>query len=235
MNWSYGVTTCFDRVRGPLLETARSLREAGFDRPRLFADGCRENGVPESLAGLPVTCRNPAVQVAANLFLSLQELYLRDPHADRYALFQDDCLAVRGLRGYLDRCEYPARGYWNLYTCGENAKLCKPGYRGWYQSNQLGKGAVGLVFDRQSLLTLLSCPELLERFQNERKGHKSVDGAVVHVLTKAGYKEHVHSPSLMEHTGDVSVQNPQRHPSRKMRSGNWLGEDADLLSIISPS
>jgi hypothetical protein len=235
--WSYGVTTCRERLGTLLPETLESLEKSGFPEPRLFADGCMEHDLDaHALTHLEHTCRFPAVQVAGNLTLALWELYHRDPHADRYAVFQDDCLASVGLREYLEACEYPSQGYWSLYTSKENHDRCEKEYYGWYESNQLGKGAVGLVFDKTSLLTLLGSPELLGRPQDTRRGHKAIDGGIVHALSKAGWKEYVHNPSLLQHTGVESVQNPLRHKNRRMVAPNWVGDlkrtDTETVSAI---
>ena len=92
-----------------------------------------------------------------NWVTALWALYTSDAEADRYAIFQDDCVAVRNLRQYLEACEYPETGYWNLYTFPENER----NKRGWYLSNQCGKGAVGLVFSSLAVRTLLASQHMV--------------------------------------------------------------------------
>lgn len=230
--WSYGVTTCLERLETTLPTALSSLREAGFDKPRLFVDNARDRDLNSTLHAYETTCRHPRIEVAGNLTLALWELYHRNPHADYYAVFQDDCLACRGLRTYLDSCEYPVQGYWSLYTYEGNYRRCAEGYHGWYESDQLGKGAVGLVFNTTALLTLLGSPELLGRPQDKRRGHKAIDGGVVHALNKAGWKEWVHNPSLLQHQKSPSVQNPLRSVHRNMDAPNWAGDTEDVSAIM---
>lgn len=230
--WSYGVTTCLERLDDALLTALSSLQEAGFDKPRLFVDNAQDCDLNSTLYAYETTCRHPRIEVAGNLTLALWELYHRDPHADYYAVFQDDCLACKGLRAYLDSCEYPTQGYWNLYTYAGNYSRCANGYHGWYESDQLGKGAVGLVFDRTTLLTLLGSPELLGRPQDKRRGHKAIDGGIVHALNKEGWKEWVHNPSLLQHQRTPSVQNPLRSPQKNMDAPNWVGDTEDVSAIM---
>lgn len=110
LRWSYGVTTCtLRKENGLLTRTLTSLRLAGFDTPRIFADGVRAEDAMrwERDLGLEVTSRYPTVFTQGNWSLALSELFIREPTADRYAIFQDDFVTYRGLRAYLDGCYYP--------------------------------------------------------------------------------------------------------------------------------
>src|SRR5437870_5459108 len=111
MKWSYGVTTVPSRRSTLLPKTLQSLRAAGFGEPRLFIDGCKQDeAVGYSCQfRLPITARDPAVRPAGNWILSLWELYIREPVADRYAIFQDDLITYRNLRDYLEACKYPSQ------------------------------------------------------------------------------------------------------------------------------
>jgi hypothetical protein len=157
----------------------------------------------------------------------LWELYVREPRADRYAIFQDDMVCVKNLKGYLDRAPYPSRGYLNLYSFPQNEALAN-GRRGFYESNQRGRGAVALVFDREALFTVLTARNMLERVGQEAKGHKSVDGAVVTAMSNAGFKEYVHAPSLVQHTGLESSMGNKPHPL----SETFPGEGFDAMSLL---
>jgi hypothetical protein len=143
VSWASGVTTVPERFQTTLPRTLLSLKNAGFPEPRLFIDGYdRDPGLQ-----LPTTVRHDRIRVVGNWMLALWELYIRDPSATRYAIFQDDLIAYRNLRLYLERLRYPDQGYCNLYTFPENQRL-SAGRTGWYPSNQLGRGAVALVFDK---------------------------------------------------------------------------------------
>jgi hypothetical protein len=266
LKWSYGVTTVPSRREGVLPETLRSLREAGFDKPRLFIDGCDNPVLLYEGTGLPYTCRGGGHSgVTSNWLVSLLELYTRDPWMDRYAVFQDDLVCVRGLKRYLEEYPYPdgtsldphtgevlEKGYLNLYTFAQNEDLVAGKQYGWTQASifnpkdvrrlQMGRGAVGLVFDRATVVDLLGCRELVERFQDKDRGHKAIDGGVVHVLNKAGYREYVHNPSLVQHTGKISAMDkkgngrlrvirPYHWPDDK-KAQTFPGETFDVTTLL---
>ena len=200
MEWAYGVTTVPERWHDLLPKTLSSLAAAGFDSPRIFVDGTV--GHLPSQRPLPVECkfsiteRGDRIRTYGNWVLGLLELFLRNPSADRYAMFQDDLLAYRNLRQYLEQVSMRDRCYWNLMTFPVNHALCE-GKKGFFLSNQRGKGAVGLVFSRDGVKTLLghqlSIGHMLDRVENRKKdpttgwekGQESVDGGVVSALAKA--------------------------------------------------
>ena len=232
MKWSYGVTTVAERVYNGLLErTLASLKTAGFPEPHLFVDGMSP-GEWEQCTGamgqLNVTLHKEKIRTYGNWVLAAWELYARVPDADRYAVFQDDFVTYRNLRQYLEHCEYPARGYWNLYTFPQNEKK----KAGWYESNQLGKGAVGLIFSNEALRTLLATQYMVDRPLNPNRGWKAVDGGVVSAFKKMvpPWKELVHNPSLVQHTGLESTMGNSRHAL----ANTFKGEDFDALSMLHP-
>lgn len=204
MIWSYGVITVPER--GALLEASlASLTKTGFDKPRLFADD--------------------GLRVVGNTIRALVELYLRVPVGDRYALFQDDILAVANLRSYLDRCRYLEKGYLNLITYPENATDKRPG---WRPAEKMGKGAQGLVFSREALVALLQQQSLWLKPQDPQRGWRNVDGCIVVAMRNAGYREYVHYPSLLYHTGKASTFN---EPQPEITA--FPGEDFDALSMLN--
>jgi len=97
IKWSYGVTTVKQRLDdGTLERTLKSLALAGFDCPRLFLDGIKDVS-PFEKFGLEMTSRYPNVRRFGNWVLSMWELYLREPTATHYAIFQDDFVTYKGL------------------------------------------------------------------------------------------------------------------------------------------
>lgn len=225
LKWSYGVTCVPERMDSVLVDTLESLAAGGFERPRLFVDG--ERAIPERFSGYEMTVHRPRLRTFGNWVLALWELYVRRPDADRYALFQDDMVCYRNLRQYLERCPFPSKGYLNLYLFPQNEKLAK-GRRGWYQSNQLGKGAVALVFDNEGARLLLGHPHMVDRPLDERRGWKSIDGGIVTAFKKAKWKEYVHNPSLVQHTGTKSSMGNKQHP----KADSFLGQDFDALAFV---
>lgn len=227
MSWAYGITTVPSRLKDLFPRTLKSLQLAGFDYPHIFVDGEPED---YSLLGTSYTVRIPNVRTAGNWVLSLYELYIRNPDADRFAIFQDDFVTSLNLRMYLDCCNYPERGYWNLYTFPCNQRLCpeERAYQGWYPSDQYGKGAVALVFNREAVCTLLSQRLFVDRHQDVNRGHKAIDGGIVDTFASIGWKEYVHSPSLVQHIGSVSSMGNKRHPTAE----NFPGENFDLMTLV---
>lgn len=221
MQWAYGITTVPSRFHDPLPRTLKSLAEAGFDAPWIFVDGGSE--VPPPLSKYRITYRTPKVGIFGSWILALWELYLRNPDVDRYAIFQDDFVTYKNLRQYLEQCNYPDRGYWNLYTFPENERKLE----GWYLSNQKGKGAVALVFDRLTVRKLLGHQHMPDRVQDVARRNQFVDGAVVDCLRKQNYREYVHNPSLVQHTGIVSTVGHKYGSD----ASTFRGEDFDALDL----
>lgn len=200
VTWAYGITTVPDRVDNLLPETIKSLADAGFVNPMLFIDGACDI---EKLEGFSaVVIRHPKVGNLGNWMGALVNLFVAHPQMDRYALFEDDLIALPRLREYLDSCQYPQNGYWNLLTHDENLVLTGPCH-GWHLSNQRGRGAVGLVFNRTAVQTLISAPRFTIPCVMGKTNR--ADGMVIDALKPMGYTEYVHYPSLIQHVGVKSV------------------------------
>jgi hypothetical protein len=224
LEWSYGVTTVPQRLTTLLPRTLSSLAAAGFTSPRLFVDG----GCSERPSGLLVTQRDVAVRAFGNWALAAWELYVARPQARRYAIFQDDIVLCRGARQYLEACEFPEKGYLNLFTFATNEAMIFGRPKGWHKSDQLGKGAVALVFDHEAMTSLLKQPHMVDKPQLPT-GHKNVDGAIQHSLVKqAGFVEYVHNPSLVQHVGREGTLGNSQHPDAK----TFPGEQFDAMSLL---
>lgn len=234
LSWVCGVTTVLSRRKELLPRTLESLMRAKFPAPRLFVDGEKDPSSWEREFGLQVTTRFPIIRTHGNWFLALHELFIRNPVADRYAVFQDDLICCSNLRAYLDACDYPKAGYWNLYTFPENQKLApavgQTGRQavGWYRSNQKGKGAVALVFDHASVLSMLSSDHMTGRPTDAKRGWKAIDGGIVSSMRKAGRYEYVHNPSLVQHVGDRSSMGNGPHP----KAESFRGEQFDATELL---
>lgn len=203
MQWAVGVTTVDQRLNDLLPQTLESLRSGGFGSMRLFVDGPKDSA-PYHKFGLPTTFRVPRVLAWPNWFMSLQELYLRQPKADLYAIFQDDILCVKGLRELIETT-MPPKTYLNLYTREENQKIADTrGWKGWFKASQNGFGALGLVFDSESVRELLASRDSLNKILTNDKPNHNIDGLVSHVLS-GKRQEWCHNPSLLQHMGKVSA------------------------------
>jgi len=201
------------------------LKEAGFNHPTLFVDGPSGD---YSEFDLPIVKRHSKIMAWGNWLLALQELWIRNPFADRYAIFQDDMVCYKNLRPYLEHCKLEDNQYWNLLTFPENESRNPTRKTGWYMSNQRGRGAVGLVFPNAAVPRFLSSSVFVMKSANKRCPARNIDGTTVDTAVKLGIKEMVHMPTLIWHTGDCSaIGNPQhRKPS------SFKGEDFNALELL---
>ena len=229
IRWAYGVTTCPARRRDLLPRTLASLKLAGFSQPRLFVDGvANSTDMDYHEFGLEVTTRYPVIRPFGNWALAVAELFIREPRADRYAIFQDDMVTYLNLRQYLESVQYPEKGYWNLYTFPDNQRLCPKDYIGWYRANQRGLGAVGIVLSHAAVVRLFHNQNFTDRPIDEKRGWRCIDGGLVNTFNSFGWEEYVHNPSLVQHIGIASSMGNRRHPP----AGSFRGEDFDALSLL---
>jgi len=236
MKWSYGITTVEQRKDILFPRTLQSLKDAGFDKPIIFVDGLKD-GSEYNEFGLEVVTRYVEDAVAGhyhrirtfgNWVLALWELYLREPTADRYAIFQDDFVTYKHLRLFLEKSPYPDKGYLNLYTFPSNQKVARD-KSGWFLSNQKGRGAVALVFSREAVTTLLASQHMVDRPQDAQRGWKAIDGGIVTAFVKADWQEWCHNPSLVQHTGEQSVMKNRQH----LKAVSFRGEDFDARNLLT--
>jgi hypothetical protein len=269
MKWSYGVMTHPLRRFGLLPQTLVSLAKVGFAEPFVFVDSDEAVSpygyVPAGSGWAIIRC--PKLGIAFNWQLSMWELYLRNPSAERFALFQDDILASRDLRAYLEACPYPERGYLNLLTHMSNDELlAKDPALGWREAGQIGggnpdrwqtgRGACGLVFSSEALTTLFCSAHYVLRPQgkgglppmdstDQVKCRQKIDGGIAAAMNRAGWREYIHNPSLIQHVGTISTVNKRKfgpggqsidplgtdHPydwrtaSHGVGAASWKGED----------
>lgn len=226
--WAYGLTTVLERRDDILPRTLASLVEAGFGKPRLFVDGDDDVHEWRTRFSLETTCRYPRIKTYGNWILSLAELYIREPRRTYYAMFQDDFVAYKNLRQYLEKIPYPEKGYMNLYTFPKN-QVKAPKEVGFYRSNQKGLGAVALVFNEEAVINLIIHQHMVLRPRDQFRGHKAVDGGIVTAMNKVGFSEYVHNPSLIQHTGMKSTMGNIKHPE----ATSFRGENYDALSLLS--
>lgn len=228
MEWSYGITTVPARFNTTLPKTIASLKAAGFDNPRLYVDGHDDSKLVKDRFGLEATCHFPNLRTFGNWITTLWDIYIRNPHALRYAIFQDDFITCSNLKEYLEITPYPEKGYLNLYTFPANQERCPKGHVGFYPANQKGLGAVALIFTREAVEILLSHQHMAKRPQHKTRGHKAIDGGIVETFRKSGWKEYVHNPSLVQHIGRTSSMGNRTQPL----ATSFLGEGFDLLRLL---
>lgn len=258
MKWQIGLTTVPQR-QSLLGRTLLSIDDGGFPRPRLFVDGADHTAAEayRVVYGLEVTARNPGVGAFGNWWLALHELYLRDPHADRYAILQDDLVVVRNLRAYLEAWYPPEGGYLNPFLSQGNEAAHAGGPSGWVRGFvphhpvvaeqgrwQKGVGALLLVFDNASVQKMLTYPDWVKKVKDADHRHAKarIDGAVVTCFNQLGLWEWTHNPSLVLHTGHESTLD-KRHPEIAARepfvpkvwranATTFPGEGFDAASLL---
>lgn len=254
VRWAYGITCVPQRKDTTLRQSIVSLRRAGFVKPTLFVDGLThlEAAQWEREFKLGVVNRNPPnCKTFGNWILALGELLVRSPGCHYYALFQDDLLSVTNVGEYISRQHLlgtlPKGAYLNLYTWGSNYDICpvKDGNKdqGWFEARtynsdkaqtfhgklqQNGRGAVGLVFPQAAVIDLLTHRDIVERPMVPR-GWRGIDGGICQTLNKCGWREWVHNPSLLQHTGKRSTMYDKEH----VPSPCFPGQDFDCLSLLS--
>lgn len=246
MKWSYGMTTCRERYDTQLMQhTLASLHNGGFPQPVIYLDDWRGTGKYDN-----VVSRDIVFRPYGNWLLGLVELLIREPNADRYAMFQDDLECYKNLRLYLESCEIPSNGYWNLFTNYENEDIVRNQQPGWYEASinnpktkaQTGRGALALVFSRSGVETLLQQSSVWSRLSDAQNGWKNIDGAVVRAMNGAGWREYIHNPTLVQHVGEQSSIFVTDHKSGGLiRKGRhkialtWRGEKFDALKLLPRS
>lgn len=244
IRWAYGVTTVPARKADLLPATLESLAAAGFDRPRLFVDGTRDGREWERTFGLEVTTRWPAAKAVGNWILSAWELYVRERGAERFAIFQDDLVTYKNLRGYLERVPYPERAYLNLYSFRDNEAVIRGQPTGFHEAallgdgavyhgkkQQCGRGAVALVFSRDALAALFSSAVFVAKPQAATRSEIRLDGCIVEAMNQLGWREFIHNPSLVQHAGDVStIRGVEAPPHRHALS--FRRDSFDALELL---
>ncbi|NQT14161.1 MAG: glycosyltransferase [Planctomycetes bacterium] len=196
------------------------------------------------------TFRASTMYAYPHWLLSAWELYLSNPAADRFAIFQDDILAVQNLRSYLDATPYPDKSYLNLFTFLDNERVIRKQPAGWYEAatirnkrngQQRGCGALALAFSRDAMIALLDSGYMARRMQGPLEGYRGgrdkggmpraysyIDGAVVTAMNKIGWREFIHAPSLIQHTGIKSTIGTGRMPLAK----TFPGERFDARKLL---
>ena len=224
MKWAYGITTTPERRYSYFPQTLKSLAEAGFNKPTVFVDGPQGD---YSEFQLSIVRRSERIRAYGNWFLGLVELWFRNPRADRYAMFQDDMVTYKHLRDYLNTFTLQDNQYWNLYTFPQNEDLRPNDDPGWYASNQLGRGAVALVFNNRTVFAMLRSPILVAKPAAKQNPHRSIDGALAGCFHAMKVTEMVHYPTLVQHIGDCSSIGNGQHD----KPTSWRGQEFDANDL----
>lgn len=199
LHWAVGLLTA-PRREPTIDRTLLSLTNAGFAHIHIFAEP--DSWIPEEYRHLPVTTHGRVLGNLGNFFTSLASLLMLEPHADCYALFQDDVEAADGLRDWCDAQFWPhGVGLVSLYTCGvQHAEHA--GWRILRAGMHHTFGGLAFVFRRDVLKEFLSDGRLLDFRQGGFRAGD--DGVVGEWATRSRVGIAYHTPSLVAHVGAVS-------------------------------
>ncbi len=227
--WAVGITTA-PREKSTFDRTVESLSVAGWpeDQLHVFAEPGTFSQTMELQS--PVTIRGRRVGAFPNWYLSLEELVLTQPNADAYLLCQDDIVACRNLRQYLERVlwPHPVVAFVSLY-CGtlQSRTTNKEGFFRIDKSDLL-YGALSIVFPAASARAILLDP-YVQRHRDGNAGTYGIDSVLASWASETGLPAFVHFPSLIGHTGVTSAifKGAGNDPSRC--SDSFVGEDHDAV------
>ena len=230
-DWSVAVTTAPRRQR-TLTRTLMSLVKAGWVMPHVFAEP--KTRLPLLLPRRNVTRRRQKLGAWPNWLLSLNEMVLRDPHADAYLLAQDDALFARGLRAYLEESLWPVErlGVISLYTAVHQDRGDKLGF----YANDLGWsawGAMAYLFSNASARALLRFPRIVNhRNRGPKDGLVNVDSVVGQWCRESGLAYFAHAPSLVQHIGETSTLWKNDSLEGRRRSGSFNRGEVDIRDYM---
>lgn len=220
-SWSVGITTA-PRQNNTLQQSLNSLKAAGWDSPRLFAEPGTE--IPDEGKSLPLSRRDEVLGAFPNWYLALTELVLRHPRAEAFMICQDDVLFSKNLRDYLERNLWPAEhvGVVSIYCPSHYQQTKKAGFlredRGWSSW-----GALAYVFSNPSARAILSDPMVLNhRDFGPADGLHNIDSVVGYWCERNQLPYYVHSPSLAQHIGEFSTIYPRATSSGKRMAHSFL-------------
>lgn len=200
--WAVGVTTS-PRQNPTLQACLESLTRAGWSDIHLFLDGTVR--VPPTFKHLTTTWREQPLGACPAWLLSLAELVATHPHADAYAMFQDDVLVHHGdsLREYLERVLWPNQqtGLVSLYNPGVSSS------QGWQLlPTSWDWGTLAVIFSPSTLRAFLSDTVVLRRALPMEPGqHLPIPELLREWIHRRCMNVSVPYPSLVQHIGTAST------------------------------
>ncbi len=78
-------------------------------------------------------------------------------------------------------------------------------------------------------MSLLTHLHTAERPQDVTWGWRRIDGGIAEAMNKAGYREMVHNPSLVQHVGHKSTMGNKPH----RQALTFLGEGWDAMEVLA--
>ena len=231
--WAIGMTTA-SRTEPTRARTMRSLDAAGWQSQgvHVFAEPDVLLMQGEEYSGA-LTRRGKTAGAFANWYLALQELVLTQPDADAYVIFQDDVICCRDLRGYLEKSLWPeaVTGLVSLY-CGmlQSGIGSEPGFQKIDPGNML-YGALAVAFPPGAARAILLHPGFL-RHRESRNGTHGIDLALAEWMNSSGLPGFVHTPSLVDHIGQISSIFRSVRDGPERRTDSFVGEEASAIALF---
>ena len=145
-------------------------------------------------------------------------------------MVQDDVEFCRGVREYLEAVLWPARrvGVVSIYRSSVNAST-KPGLQLAEPARGL-VGALAYIFPGASVRNLLSDPQAV--FHRRRaNGLFAIDEVIGRWSVRRKLPAYNHSPSLVQHTGDVSTVWDNASNSGYRRASDFPGSDFSAIGL----
>lgn len=217
MQVSIAVTTCPRRDDISYLSvTLSSLKSAGFETPLIVND-------PGPVLSGPYR----------NLRRALTALLTLSPTADAYIVAQDDVLVAKGLRGFLERSLWPGEAD-NTGACSAYvSKMYVKDTPGWHRKDltqRHGPDVRQPWTECYGALFYAFTPHFARAFNavDIRPGNRTMAEMVVGEFCQIhnlGYWEH--SPSLVEHIGEVSAIH-ELGINDNRRAGEWCNDVSEL-------
>ncbi|MFT4548147.1 MAG: hypothetical protein ACI8XO_003406 [Verrucomicrobiales bacterium] len=229
--WSAGIVTA-PRARWTLGRTLRSMKNAGWSSPQVFAEpGSR---MPARFPDSRLTQRARKLGAWPNYVLAMTEMMMVDPHADAYLLCEDDVVFSKGLRRYLERTLWPENrlGVVSLYTPShEEPERKKSGFF------KLGKhwswGSLAYVFPNAAARLFVGYPRVINhRSRGPNKGEIDTDVIVGSWCIEAGVSFWLHTPSLSQHIGETSTIWGGQPMDERRCAATFPGEEKDISAVM---
>jgi len=147
-------------------------------------------------------------------------------------MVQDDVVFCRNLRSYLERSLWPRE------TTAVASPYCSAAYARdgtLWQAVEAGAGLVGAltcIFPNVAARSLLSFARAVDfRRRGANGGLKGIDTVVGLWAETVKLPVYVHTPSLAQHIGEVSVMWPRLGATHRRRADDFVGEDFDAMTF----
>lgn len=245
MVWCMGMLTA--PRRNPSIDAALlSYHSAGFDEIHIYAEPGSTRPTSAPHVWIEREYRHGCWR---NTVQALRDMWARNPKAEAYALFQDDCVMMRDVRTFLEHDLWPSptAGLVSIYS---------PDWSGYEDKNIKGirmiknnymMGACGVILSNPCLNMILNHP-LSKDWRGTYRGRQdnpekkaASDTWFSTVVREGGFNAFVYSPSLMQHFARFSALG-HGSPDKLGSNGRWYrksvlfpGENISALEYFRDS